>query len=479
MPSHCREFAGLDMSDEPLNPEWRERIRLVGKRNFENEEMLRLGFIDEETVARIGKADLNFESYRKALFELVEIQKQLKGVKEEIAALHDIEELIADIRARRIARVKAERAERKERKAAEEAEHRAQVAERKRIHPTFLGRGVSKWLTFSGGDAKYLEQKGLPVYEEFAALAAALKLEPEQLQWLCYARATADSDHYRRFTIPKRSGGARVISSPKGKMAQAQQWILANVLRNLPVHPAATAFRPGLSIKDNALPHSNKGVVVRMDIKDFFPSLTFTDVRKYFADLGYNPGIATIFALLTTDEPRIEAMLDGKKHFVAVGERSLPQGACTSPALANLLVWKLDTRLAALARSLGWHYTRYADDLVFSADSFDEDAPRLINIVWKIVSDEGFKINEKKTRVMRAPQRQTVTGLLVNSGPKLTRQDMRRIRAFLHRCEVRGVAEVSKEIGKSAASVADGYLAYIHMIDPKTAAALRAKHPWI
>ena len=465
--------------DANLNPQWRARIAAVGKRAFENEEMLRLGFLDEDAMKRLADADVSVESYKAAIAELAALSKRLKAVDSELAAIEDVEAVIAEIRARRIERVKAEREERKAQREEEKQQRKEEWLERKRTAPTYLGRGVSSLLSFEPVDASALTALGLPVLTTFEDIAEAIDTPPERLQWLCYVRGAADSDHYTRFEIPKRSGGTRLISSPKPELRHAQQWVQSEILAKLPVHTAAMAFRPGRSIRHNAEVHAGKAIVVRMDLKDFFPSIAFERVRSHLNRLGYNSGVATVLALLVTDEPRVALEMDGKRHFVATGKRALPQGACTSPALANLIAKRLDARLTGLAESIGWVYTRYADDLVFSTDHADANSTRLLHAVERICTDEDFTVNAKKTRVMRAPHRQTVTGLLVNAGVKLTRQDMRRIRAFLHQCEVKGLPAVSEALGRNARAMATGYLAYIHMIDPEAAEQLRDRHPWI
>ena len=239
------------------------------------------------------------------------------------------------------------------------------------------------------------------------------------------------------------------------------------------------AFRPGLSIVDNAKLHTNSKELVRIDLKDFFPSITFIRVRGFFESLGYNSGISTILALLCTDSPRVLLIHKGQSYFVKIGERNLPQGACTSPALANLIANKLDRRLHKYTEKVGWFYSRYADDLVFSTNKTDMAAHRLIRAVENIVNGEGFIINERKTKIMRAPKRQTVTGLVVNKDVRISRKDIRRYRAFFHRCNTKGLEKVSNELGKDAISVCRGYLAYINMISPNIAQRISKQHPWI
>jgi len=465
--------------DLALNPDWKERIAQIGKQNFVREEMLRLGFVskklsDEERARIQGFLDQAYPRLKELRKDLAEIRSQIEGI-------NDIESLLKEVRRERIERVKREREERKVRKAEEQERRRQALAEEMRKTPRFLGHGVSAHLSFEGGDVANLAARGLPQPEDVEQLAELMQLDPSELLWLSYERAATTVDHYTRFEIPKKSGGRRLISSPKPKLRVAQSWIAKNILDLLSPSRHAMAFRPGTSIVDNASPHLNAAIVVKLDLKDFFPSIGFTRVRGYFAYVGFNPGIATILALICTDAPRVKVTLDGAAKYVAMGERGLPQGACTSPALANLIATPLDSRLAGLCTALEstWTYTRYADDLTFSCLDERADVGRLLKAIERIVGDEGFRINAAKTAVMRAPGRQVVTGLLVGDQIRLSRRDLRRLRAFLHRCDKEGVEAVSRAIGKDALSVARGHLAYVTMVMPGHAADIKRRYAWL
>lgn len=335
-------------TDGVLDPRWRKRIEEVGKNAFEIEEMVRLGFLEaDELEKRLNANGLSFKDYQNALAELAEASAALTETTREIAALGTVEAALAAIRTRRIARVKEEREERRVRKAAERLA-RVEVIRRQRLEaPTFLGRGVSNRLHYNGGNSDMLDQLGLPQLTSFSDIASALNLKLQHLQWLVYERGDSQVDHYIRFTIPKRSGGTRLIAKPRPSLQKAQQWVQDTILRSQPLHPAAMAFRPGVSIVDNARLHSGAQLVVRLDLKDFFPTITFARVRGLFESFGYNPGVATVLSLLCTDSPRVMVSLDGHRHVVPVGERALPQGVCTSPALANLVSRSLDRRIQA------------------------------------------------------------------------------------------------------------------------------------
>lgn len=467
-------------TDGVLDPRWRKRIEEVGKNAFELEEMVRLGFLEADELEKsLNSNGLSFKEYQNVLAELAEASAELTATTREIATLGTVEAALAAIRTRRIARVKEERAERRLRKEAERLA-RKKANRRQRLEaPTFLGRGVSNRLHYSGGNHDMLRQLGLPELNSFSDIASALNLELQHLQWLVYERGDSQVDHYIRFTIPKRSGGNRLISKPRPSLQKAQKWVQDTILRSQPLHSAAMAFRTGVSIVDNARLHAGSQVVVRLDLKDFFPSITFARVRGLFESFGYNPGVATVLTLLCTDSPRVMVSLEGQRHVVPVGERALPQGACTSPALANLVSRSLDRRIQGYCIKAGWVYSRYADDLVFSCKEEAASPHRLIRGISSVIADEGFVVNGEKTRIMRAPNRQTVTGLLVNRDVGLTRKDLRRIRAFLHRCSYQGLDVVSAEIEKDAESVARGYLAYARMISESTFEKLVSKHAWL
>jgi hypothetical protein len=197
-------------------------------------------------------------------------------------------------------------------------------------------------------------------------------------------------------------------------------------------------------------------------------------VRHVFLLLGYSGAVATLLALLCTECPRRRVIYAGTPYFVATGKRSLPQGACTSPALSNQVARRLDRRLSGLARKLGLNYTRYADDLTFSAGpGFREKTGYLMARVRHIAQDEGFAINVKKTRVKRPESRQTVTGLVVNATPAVPRDVVRRVRAILHRAKTQGLAAQNRDGHPNFRRWVEGMIAYITMARPDVGRRLR------
>jgi retron-type reverse transcriptase len=372
-------------------------------------------------------------------------------------------------RARLTAKKKAEAAARRQQRAEE-------VAQRRATDILFLGRGVSGRLGDRTSDAKQLKKAGMPVLSTPADVARALGLTVPRLRWLAFHAEVATRVHYVSFTVPKKSGGTRTLSAPHRTLAAAQQWILANVVAKLPVEPPAHGFIPGRSTVSNADAHTGKAVVVNMDLEGFFPSITFPWVASVFRRAGYSPAVATVLGLLCTECPRTVVRYEGKAYHVATGPRGLPQGACTSPGLSNQVARRLDRRLQGLAVKMGLTYTRYADDLTFSGDEgLNERVGYLMARIRHIAQEEGFAVNEKKTRVLRRSARQTVTGLVVNDRPGVKRDEVRRLRAILHRARLEGLEKQNREGRPHFLAWLLGKIAYVGMVRPEVGARLRAQ----
>ncbi|HSQ56216.1 MAG TPA: reverse transcriptase family protein [Gemmata sp.] len=366
---------------------------------------------------------------------------------------------------------RAARAERKARKKADAAErerrHAESVAHRKATDINFVGRGVSALMNDRTSDADKLTAHAVPVLHSPTELAAALGLSISRLRWLCFHTETATRIHYVQFEVPKKSGGRRTLAAPHRALAAAQRWILEKVLSKLTVEDAAHGFVTGRSTLTNAVPHSGRDVVVNLDLQAFFPSIGFARVRHLFRRLGYSGSVATLLALLCTECPRRRVVYDGMPYYVAIGPRGLPQGACTSPALSNQIARRLDRRLGGLSRKLGWTYTRYADDLTFSAGpGLGDKTAYLLARIRHIVQDERFAVNPKKTRVQRRESRQVVTGLVVNVVPAVPRDGVRRLRAILYRAKSAGLASQNRDHHPNFRGWVEGMIAYVSMVKP-------------
>ena len=368
------------------------------------------------------------------------------------------------------------KAERKQRAANKKQERAEQIARRHDEDILYLGPGVSTKLSDRRCHVEGLQAKGLPVLASPADVARAIGISVPELRWLCFHNEAAKHTHYVQFEIPKRSGGMRLLAAPMPKLAAAQSWVFENILSKLPVDLHAHGFVRGRSTVTNARPHQGREIVINLDLQDFFPTITFPRVRGVFVKLGYSPAVATILALLCTESPRRTMTYDGRDYHVAVGERGLPQGACTSPALSNQVAYRLDRRLQGLAHKHGFHYTRYADDLTFSTSSGRRvSVPFFQARVRHVIQDEGFAVQLKKGRVQRAAGRQTVTGIVVNDGNKLglPREEVRRLRAILHNAKKTGLAAQNRDAHPDFVAVLRGKIAYLAMIDPQRAAQLR------
>jgi retron-type reverse transcriptase len=401
--------------------------------------------------------------------------EERKKVEAEIEALRarsggkgplvDAEEELRKERKRRWEESKKRRSEKKILREARAAERRAQWEAAKKGLLVHAGAGVSGGLQSQQSDVEALTRRGLPVVHTPAQLATAMGIAIGRLRWLTFHRSGATLVHYHRYGIPKKTGGIRAISAPKPALASAQRWVFDHVLARVEAEPDAHGFVPGRSIVSNAAPHVNKAVVVNLDLKDFFPTLTFARVKGLFAAFGYSEAVATCLALLCTEPPRVAVDLDGRALSVAVGARVVPQGACTSPAITNLACRRLDRRLAGIARKYGFAYTRYADDLTFSREQGD-GVGGLLRAVRAIVADEGFVEHPKKTHVMRRGRRQEVTGVTVNEKMSVSRAELRLLRAVLHNAARFGLASQNREGHPHFAAYLRGRVAFVTMVDP-------------
>jgi retron-type reverse transcriptase len=358
---------------------------------------------------------------------------------------------------------------------ARKTQREADVKRRRETDVIFLGRGVSGRLHLRLSDEARLAELGLPVLHAPADVAAALGLSIRQLRWLAFHTEAATRTHYVKFQVPKRSGGMRTLSAPHQTLKRAQRWVLAEVVSKFPVTDAAHGFVPGRGIVTNAGPHVGKAVVVNMDLENFFPSISFPRVRAAFERHGYSGSVATVLALLCTECPRTTATYAGTAYEVATGPRGLPQGAPTSPGLSNQVARRLDKRLTGLAAKMGFTYTRYADDLTFSGGAdLAERVGYLMARVRNISREEGFAVNEKKSRVMRRSAAQTVTGVVVNDKPSVVREELRRLRAILHRAKAEGLDAQNRDGRPHFRAWLEGKIAFVNMVRPDVGAKLRA-----
>ena len=289
-----------------------------------------------------------------------------------------------------------------------------------------------------------------PRFEKEAVIwcAALLGVEVNRLEEIL----NNVSGHYQEFWMRKRSGGYRMISAPDKDLQAIQSTIYSRILSSVTiVHPAAVGFRCGRSVVDNAAPHLGKRYVLKMDIHDFFGSIRSPRVRQTFKKIGYPENVSKVLGAL--------CCLD----------RHLPQGAPTSPALSNIVGYEMDRKLSALAAEYGLTYTRYADDLTFSGDVFPKE--QIIPQVKRIIRDEKFEPNHKKTHFMNQSSRKIITGVSVASGVKLTipKSKKREIRKNVYFILTKGLAEHQRRIGSHDPAYLKrliGMLCYWRAIEP-------------
>ncbi|MBL8507616.1 MAG: RNA-directed DNA polymerase [Chitinimonas sp.] len=453
------------------------RIRNSSKDAVVLEEMRRLGFWPQgQASPGEGEVAALIEQEAALIQELQQINRNLARVRDPQAAL-------LEMKKERMAAAKRRREETRQRHAQLRYQRATAWHARMQQDIVYLGAGVSAGLDDARHDTARLASKQLPLLDGPQALAAAMGVPLAELRFLAYHRSVSRISHYRRFGIAKKTGGVRLISAPMPRLKRAQYWVLDRILARLPLHEAAHGFVPGRSIVGNALPHVGRAVVLNLDLQNFFPSIAYPRVRGLFQSFGYSRQMATLLALICTETPSEEVELDGNRYHVQTGERCLPQGAPSSPAITNLLCRRLDKRLTATAAKLGFSYTRYADDMTFSADAPQADGlARLLWRVKRIIADEGFTLHPDKQRIMRAASRQEVTGVVVNRQPAICRDTLRRFRATMFQVEKDGPLGKQWNGNSNVIAALEGYARFIAMVDPakgeplcQRAALLRAK----
>jgi hypothetical protein len=326
--------------------------------------------------------------------------------------------------------------------------------------------------------------------DDVGALCRMLDVDKGELAWFADVRglerrSSEPLRHYRWRALPKGPNGAgvRVLAAPKPRLKEIQRRLLRHVLDPIPVHPAARGCVRGESVRTAVAPHVASTVVIRMDLEAFFASITAARVWGVLFAAGLPEAVAhTITGLCTAVVPlkvwqAVPAPRDREAHH-RLGRRlaapHLPQGAPTSPALANLAAFTLDRRLAGLAARFGAQYTRYVDDLTFSGGpSLRAARSRFVALATEIVRAEGFAVNERKTVVLGASGRQQVLGAVLNDHPTLPRRDRDALRALLHNCAVHGWESQSRGRPNFREHVL-GRISWAAALDPVFGAKLRS-----
>lgn len=315
----------------------------------------------------------------------------------------------------------------------------------------------------------------VPPLPTVAALAAWLGLEDRALHWLADCRGReADAPpgslrHYTYHRLRKASGAIRMLEAPKARLKAVQRRILHGILDHLPPHESVHSYRRGRSLAGFVAPHAGRGLVLHIDLRDFFPSLRQSRVHALFRTAGYPLAVARLLTGLCTNVAPIDVWRDLENQTSRERLRSphVPQGAPTSPALANLCAYRLDCRLSALAAAVGAAYTRYADDLAFSGDKALECVARRFHIaVCRMALEEGFEVHTRKTRFMRQGVRQQLAGVVLNVRPNVRRARYDELKAILTNCLRHGPHGQNREGRPDFRGHLRGRIAHVAAIHP-------------
>lgn len=320
---------------------------------------------------------------------------------------------------------------------------------------------------------------GLP---SLTALAECLNLAPGELDWFadCQGRGAClpagPLGHYTYRWVRSRAGKARLLEAPKPRLKAIQRRLAHELLERIPMHEAAHGYRRGHSVVTYATPHVGRAIVLRFDLRHFFPSIRSSRVHALFRTAGYPAAVARrLTGLCTNVVPEEVWRTLGGREGLIYSSRHLPQGAPTSPALANLCAYRLDCRLAGLARAVGARYTRYADDLAFSGNDRLERCARRFQVqVCRIALEEGFEVHTRKSRFMRCGTCQQLVGIVVNERPNIHRREYERLKAILFNCSRHGPDSQNRERRSDFRAYLLGRIAYVAQLNPPRGRRLRS-----
>lgn len=330
----------------------------------------------------------------------------------------------------------------------------------------------------------------VPPFAAPGDVAAWLGLTAGELEWFADARGmerrAADERlrHYHYAWHMRPDGRARVLEAPKARLKAIQRRLLDDVLVWIPPHAAAHGFVRGRSARTHATLHVGQAILLRLDLEDWFAHVAAGRVFGVLRSAGYPEAVAHVLTALSTNvmpidawdlvpRPRApEAIAAHHRLGRRLATPHLPQGAPTSPALANLCAFTLDRRLSALAASLGARYSRYADDLVLSGDSRLR-APWVRSRVAEVAADEGFAVNAAKTNLITRAGRQRVAGIVVNERINLARPEYERLKAILHDAERHGLAAANRGSHPAFREHLRGRIAWLQSLHPERGGRLR------
>lgn len=282
------------------------------------------------------------------------------------------------------------------------------------------------------------------------------------IQYLYYINRTRKF-HYRKKEIAKKNGGIRKILVPDGNLKNIQRAILIKHLENIPISSYATAYHKGAKLTSNAIPHLNKKIILKMDISDFFGSISEDSV--YLNAFNKNYFSQRVGKLLAS---------------LSCYKGSLVQGTPTAPAIANIIMKKFDEPIGKWCADKNIVYTRYCDDMTFSGD-FSKDL--VISKVTKLLNSMNLYPNEKKTIVIPKNKRQVVTGVMVNEKIQVPESYRKEIRKEIYYCKKFGVESHLEHCNINSQYTKQSYINhlcgkinYVLMINPEDREFINYRH---
>ncbi|WP_410880488.1 reverse transcriptase family protein [Myroides sp. DW712] len=335
-----------------------------------------------------------------------------------------------------------------------------------------------------------LEKRGYPIIFSLPHLAImmgvqsnyikALIGENEEYNFKFEANEGYKTKKYNHFFIKKKKRGYREIMAPHKDLKYIQKWLLSNIISKFPLRDSCKGFRTGISIKENALTHVNARVILKVDLLKFYDTITEKRVYGVFQKMGYSKNLSYSLAKLCTtqhherywenfsyNEKRILSKLFDERPSI------LPQGAPTSPYIANIVATNMDSRFEKLSVKMNFSYSRYADDLTFSIH--EKGKLPSLRLIEKIISEENFYINKEKITYMYKGSKQYVTGLTVSNGVHTSKKYRKEIARHIYFCRKYGVKQhLSRNRDKfpsyNSIKFHDwlyGHICFIHSIDDK------------
>ena len=313
-----------------------------------------------------------------------------------------------------------------------------------------------------------------PAIDTLDDLADWLTVAPQDLEWLADlwrfdAKTPGQLQHYRYQLLEKRDGKKRLIEKPKATLKRLQRQINQEILATLEPHPAVHGFCKHRSCLTHASAHVAKQYLLLFDIAECFQSIHWSMVKAVFKRMGYTDSVCVYLTALCTHSVRLsraELRFFDVAQQERLKQRHLPQGAPSSPALANAALQHLDTRLSGLADRFGLSYSRYADDIAMSSNQH-RDWCFLQPLIGSICLEEGVALNYRKTRIKKAHQKQRLVGIVVNQKTNVDRKYFDNLKAILTNCVRHGLESQNSRGHPHFRAHLLGKIQYVKSLNPQ------------